>query len=68
MLIFIALTVLTETRSNGAILGTPVSLKTTVGPPHPISASLLPPLNNRKEDPSFWIDEFKSKNYINENW
>lgn len=56
-----------ETRSNGAILGTPVSLKATVGLPHPISASLLPPLNSRKEDASFWIDGSKSQNYISEN-
>ncbi|XP_065215201.1 protein sax-3-like [Planococcus citri] len=57
-----------ETRSNGAILGTPVSLKTSVGVglPHRMSASLLPHLNMKKDDASFWIDKTKNENCVNE--
>lgn len=57
-----------ETRSNGAILGTPVSLKTTVGLSHPTAASLLPSLNIKKGDSSFWIDASKGKSYSSDTW
>lgn len=57
-----------ETRSNGAILGTPVSLKATVGLSHPTAASLLPSLNIKKGDSSFWIDGSKNKSYSSETW
>lgn len=58
----------TETRSNGAILGTPVSLKATVGLPHRMSTSLLPHLNGKKDDGSFWIDRTKNQNSVNGSW
>lgn len=43
---------LADSRSNGGILATPLSLKAAVGLPHPMSAALVP----HPHDSTLWIE------------
>lgn len=42
----------TESRSNGGVLATPLSLKAAVGLPHPLSN----PLNHHNNESTLWIE------------